>query len=293
MKLKVLLLALIIAVIAATSCQKEVNWSPDLRTSNNDSTLISRVILLDTTLPSHFDSIYYYQFEYDQQKRVAFIYEFDKSGPVVDTYVVTHLFYQGNDTLPYKGISRFDLSTNVEELFKYYDGSGKLVKDSFIKSGPPGGIEVRRYSYLTGRLKINWEWWFPSVGVHDSSTSYMSQVRNGNNILSQKDTIDDTNSGGGFYTSSFNYQYDKHPNPFKKGWHYFPFYQYRDILSDNFSDNNFTDTYAELKDHLTGTTNITHYQYAYQYNANGFPKIAWEKDVDNGTVDKYVYVYTK
>lgn len=281
-------------MLMISSCQKGIEL--EQKPAIDDGTLISKVILLDTTQPAPLDSIWYTSFQYDQQKRVITICRLERNGLSLDTILVTHLYYKGNDTLAYRGVTDYHTSGSTEELFKYYDESGKLIKDSLIDNSGMLTIRVQRYAYLTNRLRIDDVVMIPSAGVNDRSTYYFSQQRSSNNnnsnILSQKDTVDYTATGGGFYVRTLTYQYDNHPNPFRMDWHYFPFYQFDEAIPDNSGTNNFTETYGENND-VSGNTDISHRRYSYQYNSAGFPKIAWERDLINNTVDKYIYLYTK
>lgn len=293
MRLKFLLFLLILSVFFFFSCQKEVDWNINPRVVNGgDSVLISKLIELDTTLPAPFDSVYYDCFVYDQRNRITTIYSLERTGPVYDTLYRVQLFYIGNDTLPYKG-SFYDRNILAEDKFNYYDISGRIIRDSIADYDPPFTADIKRYTYLSGKLLINHSLRIPSLGIFDSSSYYFYQTRSGNNIVTQRDTVDFTTSGGGLYVTVLNYQYDNHANPLKKNWYYFPFYQFDEGILENFSDNNFLEVRSEKYDSFTQTTDIYHSRFSYQYGSNNLPSVCRRTNLIDGSVIKYIYLYTK
>jgi len=73
-----------------------------------------------------------------------------------------------------------------------------------------------------------------------------------------------------------------------------PHFEGEELIDENFSDNNFLETYTKREElNPPSIIDIDHYVYTYVYGPNGLPKIAWEREVNNGTVDKYIFLYTK
>lgn len=277
-------------LVVLFSCQREVDETLT-QNAQQDEPLLERLVLLDTTLPAPLDTIYYGKFLYDAQRRINKIFWITISAPDRDTVFQT-AYYNGNDTLPYKWVtSGADGST---EDFIFYDVSGKVVVDSLRVTDVMGtSVEVEKYSYLTGYLKKEVKF-TDILGAVTTRTDTIYQVRSGNNILQQRDTSISFIPGD-VYVVTLNCQYDNRPNPLKKGFRkYIPYYMGEETLEDNLSDNNFLSISTERKTLNSLTVfDVDHYTYTYVYGTNGLPKIAWEREVNNGTVDKYLYFYTQ
>jgi hypothetical protein len=290
MKARSGIILLVFFSVLVISCQREVDETLP-QSGQQGETLLERLVLLDTTLPAPLDTIYYGKFLYDAQKRINKIFWITISAPDRDTVFQT-AYYNGNDTLPYKWVtSGADGST---EDFIFYDVSGKVVADSMRVTDIMGtSVEVQRYSYLTGYLKKEVKF-TDILGAVTIRTDTIYQVRSGNNILQQRDTSTSFIPGD-IYVVALNYQYDNRPNPLKRVFRkYIPYYVGEEMLEDNLSDHNFLDISTERKT-LNPLTiiDVDHYTYTYVYGTNGLPKIAWERDVNNGTVDKYLYFYAQ
>lgn len=294
MKIRLFPILTVCFLISFSACQKEVSWSsPPPSVISNDSVLLSKFVTLDTTLPAPFDSIFVTSITYDSKKRLQNYYDISRTGSLLDTVGYCTFFYNGIDTLPFKGIYVDIANDIVTDSYVFFDGAGRLKKDSVGQNNGLFGVtwQVNNYSYETAGLRII-GWFKDASGVVTNINHFIYQSKNGNNVLTQKDTTDFSGSG---YVVLTNYQYDNHPNPFRKlNIAHYPYYEGEDLITNNWSTNNFTGTYTDRK-YLSPPTpiDIDDVRYYYEYGSNGMPKIAREKEVINGTADKYVYFYTK
>jgi hypothetical protein len=167
-KLNKTLLFVILIIMLATGCQKEL--------SNERSTTI--ILNPPTTLDSNYlDTVYefetqvggtdttaYYLYKYDAQKRVVniswqrgeFLLPYDDSGSIKYLYSgADSLPYQSYMTATYDGMHDFDTTTT----FYYYDNAARLTKDSAVNrerniSSPFYRVRryVNSYSYAAGKI---------------------------------------------------------------------------------------------------------------------------------------------
>src|SRR5688500_1723182 len=106
--MRILFCAISLSLILFTSCQQEIDPSI-LNSPQNDSTTISLIVALDTSLPSGQDTIAVLTFTYDALKR-RYIHSYrekDFSSGLFDTYWI-YYYYNGTDTLPARFTEKFD-----------------------------------------------------------------------------------------------------------------------------------------------------------------------------------------
>ena len=108
-----------------TSCQKEIGTTEN-PVINNDSTLISMYVELDTTLISPADTLSKILFTYDNLKRISRLQYFTyHNGLIVpaDSHE-SRFLYNSSDTLPYKeienGIDPFSSLPYVVNKFLHF-----------------------------------------------------------------------------------------------------------------------------------------------------------------------------
>ena len=277
-------------VIILSSCQKEIHVELD-KPTGNDSTLLEKFVLVDTTVTPPNDTVYYFKVVYDANKRASKLFRVDFNGTLKDTVLTYNYFYTGSDTLPFKMV--MTSAFGVDQVYLSYDGQGKVIIDSTIENYATGAtiLTVERYTYMAGLVKAN----IKLVDAQGNTSTYAKnyyQARTGSNIFTQSDTSFASVPG---YAVNLNHQYDNKPNPLKILFPgVYPYYQGEELIDENMSDNNFVETYCKREEvNPSSLIDIDHLVYHYIYTANGLPKVAWERDVDNGTVDKYFYLYTK
>ena len=284
-------LMVILLVVFFSSCQREIDWELENQLES-DSTLLNKLVLLDTTLSAPFDSIEYLIAKYDLKKRPIEVQYLIRNGLILDTGYIINNYFSGNDTMPYKAIvtdHQMDVSTTS---FLIYNSSGKLIADSSIERFfGDSAIITNKYIYQSSRLCVEYNY-RNSNGLSSSGTNCFYQTFTGSNLLEQKDTSDLTGIG---YAISLLYQFNNTLNPLRKlGFGQNLYYHGEETLIENTSKYNFLDIYTKREElNPPSIIDIDHYRYSYQYNNYGLPTVAWEREVDNGTVDKYVFFYTK
>ena len=240
MKIFKLLTSTLLLLIILASCQKEftpeeVPISPI--DSTNDSVLLSKYYVLDTTQATPFDTLSVVTYKYDASKRMIQMLDGQEYGPdakpsFLDDYSFS---YNGNDTVPSK-ITILSTTSSFpgfgrDTILYYRDGAGKIIKDSTsgIFDDASGkittSIESNVYNYLSGnriiRTQISGSDVFGPFSYQESVTNFYLTLTAGN-ITSQQDTtfIDNTATT----IEDFNYKFDDKPNPFYRSLRAFTFY---------------------------------------------------------------------
>jgi hypothetical protein len=165
MKTKNIFLGLVaIGALYFSACQKSITFEetpPNVidSTANPDSNYLSRVYSYDTvydqlnpTVP-RIDSVlgkYYY----DSQKRLIKITGADAAMPNIDLFTIAELFYNLNDSLPFRARTE---SNDTTDYYLFYSANGKLLKDSVISkyingTTPTHKLRVTRYSYSANAM---------------------------------------------------------------------------------------------------------------------------------------------
>ena len=272
------------AVSFFISCQKEIGWESE-NIIQEDSVFIKKIISFDTSLPAGLDTGIIYQYEYDQQKRVVEleVTEFD----LPTKYEMYHrLFYNGNDTLPYKYVTTMNFSTDSVITFLTYS-NGFVVKDSsavydnhvltsknthFVTS--LGGSRYQLLSYSDQTL-------FPGNQLIDSITFSRNVV--GGNVISGLDTVWEAGVGLPLETVRYQNVFDDKKNPFSNLPVWYAGY-YKNVIMETVSEGtNNALSYQVITDPgITETSNVS-----YTYDTNGFPLVARA----DGDLNKAIYIY--
>ena len=280
-------------VAGFTSCQKEIDWKLTNKTQN-DSTAISKLFALDTTLTSGQDTVFKLNFIYDGQKRKVGE-DFTEIDNSTGTRYITYYRYSYNnsDTLPYRLSAKYNNSTDSD--FSYFSYNGNfIVKDSGVRytGGVVSDIHIKYYSSLGGnRFMQRWINFDPIFGTSSlvDSTIYTRTVNN-NNLISGLDS-----SWISFSPSVLNsvnssqFSFDNKTNPFAKLtiWYLGYFDNLDDLVPTDIGTNNLLNArYDGL--FPSSFTNIS--TFSYTYNNAGYPIIARSSGTDG---NKAFYFYTQ
>ena len=157
----------VLAILLTASCQKELSNESGptiiLTPSTLDSNYLDTVYEFETQVGVT-DTIAFYTYKYDAQKRVVsinwqwgdFLLPYQDSGSIKYLYIGSDsLPYQSYMTATYDGMIDFDTTTT----FYYYDNAARLIKDSAINRERNTGssfYRVRRYvnlyNYSAGKI---------------------------------------------------------------------------------------------------------------------------------------------
>jgi hypothetical protein len=295
-------LALLASIILfATSCKKDSAPDNNVPTTN-DSILLSKVVVLDTTKTAPLDTMDVSYYSYDNSKRVtvATLYGYDGTGTIKSTEIYKYS-YTGADTLPSKMLETYSDASeqiNSTSFYAYYPGTRNVSWDStiFREINPPYTFEdtsVSRYIYTNDFVTITSEF-YTSSGQQVNPPHNIYITKQNGNIVSQRDTISNA------IAESYSCTYDTHKNPYYNvAW-----YNNLSIVStyktypDGFGLNNNVTEINNTSKNLSNPTSIetTHYKYTYTYRADGYPVEIIMKDMGSTyptTSNKIKYYYTK
>lgn len=280
-------------VVVVSSCQKEIDWGLNTPTQN-DSTTLSRIIILDTTLVSGQDTFFIVNFIYDGQKRKVGE-DFTEIDNTISTRYTSYLryTYNNNDTLPYRVSEKYNYSTDSIVSFLTYSGNF-IVKDSANRfvAGVVNDIYAKYFSSLGGNRfllrHINIDPILVSSTLVDS-TIYTRTVNN-SNLISGLDS-----SWYSFSPSVLNrvnstlFSYDNKSSPFTKLtiWYLGYFDNYDDLIP---TDGGWNNVLTARYDVLYPTSFTESDNYSYTYNNAGYPVIARSAGTDG---NKAFYFYTR
>lgn len=281
MKTKLILFAFV--AISLYSCQNEFSIDDVPLVNSPDSTRLSKYIEFDTTQVSGLDTLDISNYNYDNLQRLTLqeYTEFDGAGVKVNLYKA-FLYYNGTDTLPFKTIrNRYSLpglNLQTSDTSFYSFANGKIVSDS-------NSFGVTKFSYSNNLIFEKRYSSFPGMPI-DSNTFYMTRL-NGNLVL-QIDTL-----SGGSEVENFSFTYDNKNNPF----HRLPISSFERLRPyyklELYNDEMIYEKNNPTQILQTNTVSLFHFKYAYEYNANGYPKIARVTDQTNpSTFYKVKFFYT-
>jgi len=286
-------LAAVLMLVYFSSCQKGIDWElEDIVT--NDSTDLSKIVVLDTTLATGQDTLFLLNFYYDNQKRKSGedFTEIDNSTGMRYTFYYRY-FYNNNDTMPYRASEKYSFSS--DSLISHLSYANNfIVKDSTVDfiSGSIDDIQVVYYSIISAsRYLRRFVRYDPISGASTSldSTHYHRTVNAGNLISGTDSTWQ--NAGTPILTraNSFQYTYDNKQNPLAplSLW-YLGYYE-------NFDDQVFIDMgvnnlLSARFDNLLPPTSSESQNYSHIYNSLNYPMISI---VNGGDGNKALYFYTR
>lgn len=293
--LKILIAAGITLVF--TSCQKELDWSLP-NSVQADSTMLSKLILLDTTLPAGLDTTEKTIIEYDSHGRAVQVNRYfkDETVPPTNSFAFFDslaFYYNGNDTLPFKAIksSKDAISMWKDTAFFFY-AAAKVIKDSIRSSyltliPPPMTAEELRVNFFTDNgnttqvTQLFTQTLNPPVWPPPCPGTYIYQKTYVNGNITYQ--FGDYTSCSGFGTSvSDHFIFDNHPNP---GYTFsvpYPIIDEGIYVSDH--KNNILETWF----YAPGDG----FRNTYTYRADGYPLIVRGYDLTDPTYRwKGIYIY--
>ena len=288
------ILIIAISAIWFSSCQREVDGilPDDLQ---NDSTNLSRIIVLDTNLVTGKDTLFKINFIYDSQKRKIgedFI-SIDNSSGTRDIFYYRY-FYNNSDTVPFRASEKYSFSTDSLVSFFTYS-NGFIIKDSSVDfvSGTVSSIRKSIFLSLAGNRFLRKETDYdPSTGASQlvDSTIYTRTV-NGGNVLNGSDSswLGLVSPPTLLQVRSFQIMFDNKPNPLSKldlfYWGYYDTFDNQIYLIKG--GNNM----ISLREDVTFPSAFTEISsYNYSYNSFGYPSILRTNGLDG---NKAIFLHTK
>ncbi len=259
-----------------------------------DTFSLKKFVVLDTTQVSPNDTLYIYNYTYDSLNRCIQIKVTDYQNNKVG---YTYNYFNGTDNL----ITSRKLINQVysDSAFEYfvYSPDGKVLYDSVILFRGSSGRSVFTYNYQTMNDTV--------ISIINANNhplligKYLITKNEYGDIISEKDTSFQYNSGSYFYknNSDILYTYDTVPCPFFKlypkrviGLDYelftvddVPFYWF--LQSHN--------TTSEKRTTLPTTSGLggNNEVFEYFYNSNNMPSSVIYRNLLYGDVYKGVYYY--
>lgn len=303
--LKILILLLMVFGVA---CQKEYSKdSTNSPTNNILEPLLTKYIVIDTTLPAGLDTTEKYFIGWDNNRRPTNIKSIAFNG--IDTIEIaeTNLSYNGSDSLASKKITKYRQpgSTNTESDTSFFSiSSGRITRDSSVTYKNNIFFKSATFNYTFSNTNNNTA--IGTIILGSTIFTYserLHKVRTGLNIVSENDTstrvISLTPNQNENLSFQAAYVYLANPNPFYKV--YAPMYventtttESRSIYDIGAQRNlltsknlNVSRWYNTSPATLIESTIIT---FSYQSRTDGYPQVIREKMIDNTTNDT---IYTK
>ena len=299
----------LLGLVFFASCQKELSTENGLgstpTSTQNDSTLLSKYIEIDTSATAPFDTLSKGLYTYDNLKRlIKYDYVYYTNGVVtvpLDLHFYNYYFYIANDTLPYLEIDSANEQGNITTETKYHIYSnGKLISDS-VPFGL-GSSLVYKYYYLPSKTIdsiIQYSTTSPFISSYGYQAFYRQQSNN--NIVSNKDSTfladhSTTPMNYNLFTvNNYVFTYDNFNNSLNKFNYLDPYFfdGYFVHLNgfEGLSKNNILD-FTHIRIGLMNNLN-EHTISRYEYKSNGYPKIVRTFDVNNpSNFIKGLYFYT-
>ncbi len=269
MKVLTGIIILALSVIGITSCQKEIDWALNNRTQS-DSTFLTKVITLDTTMPAGTDTVQKIFFTYDNARRLTGLYTYLVGSTDTSIY---DFRYTGTDSIPYMTINK-EIGYNgpgtylIDSIF-YYCTNTIVTKDSSIQWVYPGNIYdatfTRTFVTSLPLTKVYFRE-YTYVGSILTLTNYDSALYNVNYISGNLSSQTKIGGGAAFY-NSVQASYDNKNNPLGK----IVKFRYSCFENFNFNDwelqqNNPVQSQYQETSSFSGTD-----QYTYKYRVDGYP----------------------
>ncbi len=278
------------------SCQKEISLeNPGTLppTAPADSVLLlKKFIILDTTQAAPADTMFIYNYSYDNLKRCTQITVNDYQNNSIG---YTYNYYNGSDTLI--ASRRLINQVYADSLVQYftYHSNGQMLSDSILTYNPSLVPSKYKYSIVGNTI---------SSAISFSAQpfllgKYIITTDSYGNVVQEKDSAFQYVAGTYSYSNHSNVSmtYDNHPCPFFNnypkrltGMEYemaaiddVPFYQF---LQKN-------NTKTRLAITLPLTTGFGNWSdsYQYSYNSNNYPVTVIYKDLAFGEIFKGMYYY--
>ena len=308
--MKKILLQFTLGIIILASCQKEFSSENTAITNSiiqDDSTIISKFIDLDTSLISGHDTLDVCTYTYDNLKRIIRIdyFQYDNITGAPYNLAQSIFYYAGSDTLPYKRLRNYfepvgHISDHYIDTNYYFYSGTRLLKDSTrpINNGINPSLFIQTYSYnnnqITEILTID-------LGNAVKKDIVYLTKSNGNLTLQIDSSFTSSNINPLFFENKkyFSFSYDANPNPFLNKpmanvGVTMPYYNLDTYSDDMVYEKNNPVEINETQTDNNGIINNYHYRYSYNYKINGYPSVARVVDVNDPTYFfKRIFVYIK
>lgn len=311
MKNYVIGMSAILLIVTLGSCQKENSGDDGGGASAvNDSTYLSRFVILDTTYSSGLDTGTVFKFSYDSKKRLSEIF---RASYVAGTHNIDYQswetrVYNGNETVPYKIIKKTDDpllgDVDTDTLFLFYNSSMIVQRDSSV-GYTNGDIDTRiateyRSSGANRMTQVsNIYIGTDPVPVRTLSTD-INNLLSGGNLVSYSDSFYVLNPAADFkQTVAGDFSYDTKANPFSKFNIPYPLYSSKNSYKNDLSEECFTNpsrnnlvSFMYTTRTVVGTSNTVSNTMRYEYTNAGLPSvIRYAASSDRATrKDKLFYV---
>lgn len=295
----------VLAILLTASCQKELSNESGptiiLTPSTLDSNYLDTVYEFETQVGVT-DTIAYYTYKYDAQKREVNInWQWgDFLLPYQDSGSIKYL-YNGADSLPYQSymIATFDgmLEFDTTTTFYYYDNAARLIKDSAIdreKNISNPFYRVRRYlnlySYTTGKIirqSSDLPIIEPSPSAYPATYMLDTAITDANqNPVTTVNYVSYNNNTSFIKDHAIVIGYDNKPSP------YYKLNIFNSSCPIPALDQNFFLNYAGRNNYVTYTTGSYAVVYTNVYLSNGYiKKTSYPSDFDPTFTDGYIYCY--
>lgn len=171
-----------------------------------------------TTSPANPQSVYVWEFRYDQEARVTdyLYYSIDSSrDPKGDTTLEGHIVYQypGNEKKPYRSIAKVSIFGAGTTIYYRYDGQGRKILDS-------NALQDTKHQYYwdkvyynypsASRIVVNQDGKNPVIGNRKyADTMTLSVTGNISTIIHREEW-----EGKAPFFHLYTYTYDNKKNPF-------------------------------------------------------------------------------
>ena len=219
-----------------------------------DSTVLTKLILIDTTITSPDDTLTILEYRYDDIKRVeGIVMKEYYNTPYEDSNVIKY-FYKGNDTFPFK-----EIENEFYSHYLFYNEINKVIKDSVTTSN--GQFEmpehVNNFSY-SGTTIFRQTIFY---NFNQISLDTIFQTFSTGNVVAQ-------NAASSNY--GYTFQLDDHPNPMYQVTNRinaeFPVFSGDSTFVMSQQKNNYTQIF-----NLESEDSHNKYIYDYVYKQNGYP----------------------
>jgi hypothetical protein len=281
----------IVLAFSLLSCQKEIE-EVNVNRVESDSSYISKVVTLDTTLPRGSDTITKIFFRYDNLNRLSEMFSY---YPGTTDTLIQSFRYTGNDTLPqlfiekfigYNGPGTYYIDTVFYSFSNAFVSKDSLIQwvypgnvfdyastGTYLKSGNSVKIYQKKYGYVAGLFTL----------LNSDSATYNTSFNSGS-LTSQTLLTGDA----GFY-NSVQITYDGKKNPFNKIIKIrYPLIENIQFAQWFYQQSNPTFIQYQRRFSTPATE-----QHTYIYRADNYPIIStFFNSQGFGTSNKLLYFYT-
>jgi hypothetical protein len=230
--LRLAIIFFIIVIVA--SCKKSSLDKDYIGTGvANDSTLLSKFILLNKSVSSPHDTLLIAYYKYDDKKRITqgtvLYYNYytkpDTTAFQATIYDIAKLYYANDtDTLPFKVINTRVggnggfFQTTIDTVYRYYDAIGRIAKDSIHLSSNLGNflkaVTVSKNDFSYNGSYTYKKFYDYTAGVFGGIDTIFKTTSGSNFIYQKKYSID---------IKDYTFTFDNHPNPlYRNGFGVYP-----------------------------------------------------------------------